>query len=377
MSDRTDTDIVKIFLDLARISSPSRHEHLVAEYIKNYLAKYPELTVIEDNTGEAIDGNCGNLLATIVGDGPHLLFDAHMDTVAPCEVVRPQSKDGFIMSDGTSVLGADDKSGIALMLAMIDHLIIGDVPHPTITFLFTACEEQSLMGAKLLEQKYLDPIDYAYVLDGEGPIGTAVIKTPHGCKGTLNVIGKEAHAGVCPEEGINAFVVAAEAVSQLPIGRIDEETTCNIGVAQGGTATNVVMGELGLQFEARSFKPEKLDLIINQVKDVFAEVCQKHGATFEENLCLGTPGYELSDKQPILTAFKKACEKTETIYQGASCGGGSNANVYRMRGIDAVNLSTNMQNIHSVEEMIAIVDLKQMLLLLTQLIKEVSEAEPI
>lgn len=366
------SEIIKIFLELAKIPSPSKKERSVAEYIKNYLAKYPTIEVLEDRTGQKIDGNCGNLIVKIPGGSPHILFDAHMDTVAPCDAINPQLKNGVITSDGTSILGADDKSGLALMLALIDHLMTDDFPHPTCTFLFTVCEEQSLMGAKLLEQKYLDSVDYIYVLDGEGPIGTAVVKTPHGCKGILKVIGKEAHAGACPEEGINAFVVAAEVVSTLPIGRIDEETTCNIGVAQGGTATNVVMGELSLQFEARSFSPQKLEELTNHVKETFARVSQQYGAQFEETLQLGTPGYQLADTAPILTAFKKACEHEAVVYQGAACGGGSNANVYRMRGINAVNLSTNMQNIHSVNEQIAAADLEKMLAVLKQLLQKVN-----
>lgn len=364
-------DLVAIFLDLVKISSPSKNERAVADYIKEYLAAHPDLKVIEDQSGEKIGGNTGNLIVKIPGKGPHLLFDAHMDTVAPCEKIQPQIKEGMITSDGTSVLGADDKSGIALMLALIDHLMMTKAEHPSFTFLFTICEEVSLQGAKNLEQKYLADVDYAYVLDGEGPIGTATVKTPHGCKGTLKVIGKEAHAGVCPEEGINALVVAAEAITALPIGRIDEETTCNIGVVHGGTATNVVMREVTMQFEARSFQPEKLQKVTNQVKEAFARACHKYGAAFEENLRLGTPGYDLAADSKLLSNFKKACEAAGINYHGEACGGGSNANVYCQRGIAAVNLSTNMQNIHSVNETIAIADLEKMLEILKRMIQEI------
>lgn len=363
-------DVVTIFLDLAKRSSPSKNEREVADYIKDYLSEYPSLTVIEDDSGVKIGGNTGNLIVTLPGSGPHVLFDAHMDTVAPCERIQPLIQEGMIVSDGSSILGADDKSGIALMLALIDHLMRSDA-HPPVTFLFTICEEESLQGAKSIDQHYLKSVDYAFVLDGEGPIGTVVVKTPYGCKGTLKVIGKEAHAGACPEEGINALAVAAEAITALPIGRIDEETTCNIGTVQGGSATNVVMGEVTMQFEARSFRPEALEQVRKRVEETFMASCLKYGATFKERLRLGTPGYHVDGKKKILNCFRKACEARKITYKETACGGGSNANVYRQRGLEAVTLSTNMQHIHSVKETISIADLKEMLTLLKQLLQEI------
>lgn len=363
--------VTELFLDLVKISSPSKQERAVADYIKTYLSNYSQLDVIEDNTGEIIGGTAGNLIVQLPGKGPNLLFDAHMDTVTPCEQVRPQITDGIIQSDGSTILGADDKSGVALMLSMIDRLLQKE-SYPSITFLFTVCEEQSLQGAKQLDSSYLERIDFAYVLDGEGPLGTAIVKTPHGCKGTLRVIGKEAHAGVCPEKGINALAVAAEAITRLPMGRVDEETTCNIGVVQGGSATNVVMGEVEIQFEARSFNQNKLESLINYVKDEFQRACKTNEAFFEENLSYGTPGYSVSEQDELILPFQKACEKHRTHYQGVACGGGSNANVYRMRGVNAVNLSTNMKNIHSVDETIAEADLHQMLEILLSLVEELT-----
>ncbi|MGG5330944.1 tripeptide aminopeptidase [Enterococcus sp. AZ163] len=155
------------------------------------------------------------------------------------------------------------------------------------------------------------------------------------------------------------------------MGRVDEETTCNIGVVQGGSATNVVMGEVEMQFEARSFDRVKLEKLIEQVKTEFQTVCQANGAIFEETLSYGTPGYAIDDQNALLiVSFQKACKKQGVSYQGAACGGGSNTNVYRMRGINAVNLSTNMKNIHSTDESIAEADLHQMLEILLSLVEE-------
>lgn len=357
--------ILDVFLELVKLSSPSGHEEPVAVYIKNYVKKYPELEVNEDDIG--------NVLVHLKGEGPHLLFDAHMDTVSPCEHITPVIDNGVVRTDGTTVLGGDDKSGVALMLVLLDYLMIQETSHPEITFLFTVQEETSLKGAKALQDKYLSDVDFAYVLDGEGPIGTAIVKTPYGCKGKLIVRGKEAHAGVCPEKGINALVVAAQAITRLKIGRVSNDTTCNIGIIQGGTATNVVMGEVEMNFEARSYDRKKLEKLIETVRKTFEVVCTENGADFEDNLTYGTPGYQIADDEPVLTYFKNSCTYTGTQYRAEACGGGSNANVYRMRGVDAVNLSTNMQNVHSVDESLEVKDLEEMLQLVECLVSKVAE----
>ncbi|TQQ84517.1 M20/M25/M40 family metallo-hydrolase [Peptacetobacter hominis] len=367
-------DILSIFLDLVKLSSPSKNERCVADYIKKSLSYYKDyLDIYEDNAGILIDGNCGNIIVKIDGQGEPIAFDAHMDTVEPCNAINPIIKDSIIYTNGNSILGADDKSGIAVMISIIHEIIEKKLPHPPLTFVFSVCEEKSLQGAKNLDLNIFEDHKYVFVLDGEGDVGSMILKTPYGCKGTLKVIGKEAHAGVCPENGINALCVASEAITSLNFGRINENTTSNIGVISGGTATNVVMGSVEMKFEARSYLKDELISLIENVKNTFKEICLSNGASFEEDLKYGTPGYNISEDDEIVKDFKKACSNLNLKFNPLSCGGGCNANVYRKNGINAVNLGLNMKNVHSTKEHISIEDLEKAKALCLELIKILSD----
>lgn len=367
-------DILYTFLDLVKISSPSKKEREVSNYIKNRLSKYGEkIKIYEDDTASKIEGECGNLIVQLEGNGDPIAFDAHMDTVEPCDKINPIIKDSVIYSDGTSVLGADDKSGIAAMISAIDEIIENDIPHPSLTFIFSVCEENSLQGAKNIDIDFLKKHKYVFAIDGEGKVGSIILKTPHGCKGTLKVIGKDAHAGACPERGINALCVAAEAINNLPFGRINKNTTCNIGVVSGGIATNVVMGSVEMKFEARSYDREELVDLIENVKNVFSDISRKNGASFEEDLKYGTPGYNVSEYEDIVKIFKKSCDDLDIEFRSLSCGGGSNANVYRKYGVDAVNLGIDMREVHSTKENIRIEELENMKKLIIKLIENIQK----
>lgn len=368
--------LIQTFLELVTIPSPSRNERDIANYIMKKLAKYP-LSIEEDHTGETIGGSCGNIIVRIPGKGIPILFDAHMDTVSPCESIHPQIKEGIIYSDRSSILGADDKVGIAVMLCAIEQIMQENIAHPPLTFIFSVCEEEGLQGAKHLDVSSFQDIRYAYILDGEGAIGSITNKTPFGAKGCLSFTGKEAHAGVCPEKGINALVVASEAITKLTIGRIDENTTCNIGKIEGGTATNVVMGKVEMSFEARSYDRAQLVELIAHVLGVCEEVCTKHHATFENSIAYGTPGYAIEDNDAIATSFQEVCEQTGFVYHATPCGGGSNANIYRMKGIPSLCVGTNMKDVHSVEESIAIKDIEDLYTLVFGIISYMADKKTV
>lgn len=348
--------VVSIFLDLVKISSPSNNEEAVRQYILKYLDNYNIVKEIDDN---------GNIIADYIGPNKHtILFDAHMDTVKPCINISPVIKDGKIFSDGTSVLGADDKAGIAVMLELIDKIYRNNLQTCSIRFIFSVCEEIGLFGAKKLDDKYLKNIDFAFVLDGEGSPGSIVNKTPYGCKGSLKFIGKEAHAGVCPEKGINALYVASQAIVKMPNGRINENTTCNIGIIEGGIATNIVMPEVSMKFEARSYNLNELESLKNKVESICKETAKINNASFTSDLKYGTKGYYIAEHDDIIVLFKGACRNSDLPFKLESCGGGSNANVYRQRGVDAVNIGIGMKKVHTCEEYIEIKDILDTLNLL-------------
>lgn len=350
--------LVKTFIELASIPSPSLYEGELRDYIIKTLEPY-DLIVKQDNTSNTLEGESNNLIVDLKSDkdDKYILFDAHMDTVGPCEKINVIHKDGVIKTDGTSVLGSDDKAGIAIMLEAIHSIMENNKPFRSTRFVFSVAEEVGLLGAKNLDEKYLKDVDIAYVLDGEGDPGIITTQTPYGWKGQLKIIGKEAHAGLEPEKGINALKVASLAIADLPVGRINENSTFNIGKISGGVATNVVMGSTILDMESRSYNLEELELIVTSIKNKFEDVALNEGAELEWNARFGTPGYKIGDTDKALVHFEKACQNKEIAIKKESCGGGSNANIYRMKNIDAVAISVGMRNIHSVEEYILEEDL--------------------
>lgn len=343
--------IEEIFLDLVRISSPSGHEDGVRDYIIDFISSCPVSYVIDDYKNLIVDyhGNSNQVL----------LFDAHMDTVGPCEQINPVIKNDIIYSDGNSVLGADDKAGIAACLYLIQQLENIELSVYSLRFIFSVSEEVGLQGAKHLDDKHLKDVLYAFALDGEGKPGSVVNKTPYTCKGNLTFIGKQAHAGVCPENGINALYVASHAICEMPNGRINENTTCNIGVIEGGIATNVVMPKVDMRFEARSYNIEELEKLIENVIEIGNKTAERFETQFTSNLKFGTKGYYVEEKESIISFLKTVSEQCELVFALESCGGGSNANVYRQRGVNALNLGVGMQEVHTCNEFIEIKSLKE------------------
>ena len=361
--------IITTFLDLVKIPSESGNEKEVKEYIVNRLQKLP-LQIVEDEASNYVDGNCGNLIVHLEGEGKPIVFDAHMDCVQPCNEIEPIIENGVIKSRGNTILGGDDKIGVANMICLLEKIVEQNIVHPPITCIFSVCEEDGLKGVKNLDFSYIPLDSYIYVLDGEGTIGSVTTKTPFGCKGILKVMGKEAHAGVCPEKGVNAFLVASHAVNQLNIGRISENLTCNIGKVYGGTARNVVMGEVTMEFEARGFSKSEVETLIDRIIKIFEDSCTKMNATFTSEISFGTPGYELYSSDKILKQLRTICKSLGYLYKEEKCGGGSNANVYINRGYTAVCLGVNMKDVHSVNESVDIQDMLKLQELLIALVKE-------
>ena len=260
--------MVENFINMAKISSPSLKEREVADYIKKELESIG-LEVIEDNAGEKTGGNSGNIIGILRAPGKKkVLLSAHMDTVLPCDKVNPIIENGIIKSDGTTVLGGDDKAGIANIIEAIRVIKENNFDHPEIIVVCSIAEEIGLLGAKNFDIEKYAP-DYSFILDSSGKPGIAIIQTPYSAKGEMKIIGKPAHAGIAPENGINALTVAAHAITKIKLGRIDSETTSNIGVVRGGEAVNIVMPEVTLHYEARSFSGEKLDSLLKETNDIF------------------------------------------------------------------------------------------------------------
>ncbi len=361
--------ILEKFIEMLKISSPSLDEREIADYLKKVLLELG-LEVYEDEAGKKYKGSAGNIIAILRAPGKkRVLFSAHMDTVSPCEKVKPIIEDGIVKSDGTTILGGDDKIGIAAILEMLRVVRERDTDHPEIVVVFSIAEEIGLIGAKELDLDSLGKIDYGIVLDADGKPGTVVVKAPYAVKGRLQITGKAAHAGIDPENGINALYVASHAISQLKMGRVDEDTTCNIGLVKGGSVVNMVMPSIFMAYEARSFKEEKLEALLEHTNRIFEETAEKFNAKFTKKLERSYDGFNIDTDSEIIKIFKKACENVGVEYNPQSCGGGSDANVYS-KTIPCINLGIGMSKVHTKEEYVEIEDILNCSSLLLEIVRE-------
>lgn len=349
--------IVNEFLELVQIDSHSGKEGKVAALLLKKLQEMG-LEARIDEAGKAVGGETGNVVATLKGtvDAPTILFSSHMDTVKPGEGIKPVIRDGVIYSDGTTILGGDDKAGIAAILEGLRLVKESGIPHGDIEVVFSIWEEGGLHGAKNLDYDQIKA-QYAFVLDSSGSPGEIIVLGPAQDKVNAKIIGKPAHAGVCPEEGISAIMIAARAINQMKLLRIDEETTANIGVIQGGEATNIVTAEVHLKGEARSLNEEKLNKQTAHMVEVLEEAARHYGGKVEMDVERMYPPFNIDPNDPIVVKVKEAMKRMGLEGYTTSTGGGSDTNIFNGKGIKAVNLGIGEKKPHTLEEHLHIKDL--------------------
>ena len=294
-----------------------------------------------------------------------------MDTVSPSIGVKPiiDEANGIIKSDGTTVLGSDDKAGIAAILEALRTVKENNIEHSDIQVVFSIWEEGGLQGAKNLDYSKIDA-EYAFVLDSGGSPGEIIVKAPAQDAIKVKIIGKPAHAGLQPENGISAIMVASKAIENMKLLRIDEETTANIGIVKGGIATNIVMPELEIVAEARSLSEEKLDAQTNHMIETFKSAAKEFGAEIEIDVNRAYGPFNIDETDEIVQLVKKAFSNMNIEGKTASTGGGSDTNILNKNGIKAVNLGIGMKNAHTLEEYIAIEDLINSAVMVKEIIKE-------
>lgn len=343
--------MVEEFLELVKIDSPSGKERQLAGAVKKKLLLMG-LTVFEDEAKKAVNGNCGNLFAYLKGNcpaAPTLLFSAHLDRVKPGEGIRPLLQGGTLYSDGSTILAADDVAGIVQILEGIRHLQETSAPYGNIEILLTVGEEASLMGSRYVDPALLQA-KIGYVLDGEGEVGTIINRAPAQENLTVTITGKAAHAGICPEKGINAVQVAARAISGMKLGRIDGETTANIGLISGGKAANIVCEEVVIACEARSLNPHKLEKQLKHMSQKFHNAARQSGAvvSLEKGPCY--PAIYIGENEAPVALAVKAVQRLGLQPKVIGTGGGSDANILNGKGIPTVVLGVGYENIHSTKE---------------------------
>ena len=339
--------LVNTFRELVQIDSPSGEEAAVAEVLESKLTELG-MSVRHDSYG--------NLIATDGGDDP-LLLSAHMDTVEPGRGIKPIEEGDRIFSDGTTILGGDCKAGVAAILEALESIKEDDTPHRGIEAAFTREEEIGLVGARNLDFSMITAKE-AVVFDGEGPVSQITSASPTYIGFDIEITGRAAHAGVEPEKGLSAIRVAAELISRIPQGRLDDETTFNIGTIEGGSVRNTVPESATIVGEFRSRSLETLDGIELQLNEALDEVRKMFPeAVIDTHLHTEFETYTLTADDPATKRVMEALRSLGLEPDMQPSGGGTDGNVFRLNGISAVVVGMADHNMHTVREYVTIPDL--------------------
>jgi tripeptide aminopeptidase len=346
--------LVDTFLDLVRIDGVSGKERDVASYLERRLSALG-LEWHMDRAGETFGGDCGNLVARLAGtvDAPPVLLGAHMDTVGPTRDLTVVEADGRISSDGTTILGADDRAGIAIILGVVSALVEEGGPHGPIEVVFTVSEESGMHGAKALEIGAL-AARMGFLFDSSALPGQFVVEAPGAIAFRVVVHGVAAHAAVAPEKGVHAIQVASRAIASLPLGRLDDTGMLNVGSVHGGGAINVVPDTVEITGETRSPDPTALERQIGLVRDAFERCAAEAGGSVEIALTHKYGGFHLGSDDPVVRAAASGIAAVGFEPRLLGYPGGSDANVLNERGLPSVNLGIGTRDAHSPHESIPV-----------------------
>jgi tripeptide aminopeptidase len=339
--------VIQTFIDLAKIPSPSWKEEPVISYIE----KYAKSLGYESERKPCKDSF--NLIVRIPGDPSRkpVMFAAHTDTVTPCDRVSPIETATKISSDGTSILGGDDKSAVAAFLEVMKVIKENKLVTAPIEFVFTCAEEVGLEGMKGMDFTQIKS-KRAFVLDCSGSVGGIINRAPSQIIMHVDITGRAAHAGIEPEKGISAITVSSEIVMKLPKGRLDKETTLNVGMISGGRATNIIAEKTSLDLEMRSLDHAKMLKLEKKVISIIKDTAKKHKAAVRIRSSIEYKGFSVPSSDPISKIVADACKSCGLKPSFMSSGGGSDTNVLNAKGIRALNLAVGMSNVHSTREFI-------------------------
>ncbi len=361
--------LIKEFTRLVSIDSPSLLEREMGDYLKNKLEELG-FAVTEDDAGNKLGGNCGNIYGFWEGreDLEPLLFCVHMDTVEPSRGKQAVlGADGVIRSKGDTVLGADDFAGIAAILEALYTIKEKRLEHRPIEVLFTVAEEIYCKGAKVFDYSKIKSKE-AYVLDLTGAVGGAAYQAPSILSLNIEVNGKASHAGFVPHMGIHAIQAAADAIAKLKLGHIDDITTLNIGVIQGGLATNIVPALCVVGGEIRSYSHKKAMEAAQEVKKQFERSAEAFKATVKFEVITNCQAYETPKEHSVVRRFEEACRTLHIPSSLKQTFGGSDNNAMSEHGITGIVLACAMNQCHSceeyttVEELVKIAELTRVLM---------------
>lgn len=353
--------LLDLFLELCAIPSPPGHERLVADRVEEYLDGLG-VAWHEDDTGPVTHSTMGNIHCQLPGrlpGGVPIFFCAHLDTVPLEDDVRPVIADGVVRNECGTILGADNKSAVAVMLESARRIVEGGRPHAGIELVFTSQEEVGLIGVSAFDHSRLEAT-LGFVYDHAAPIGLIVDRAPSVRKLEARFHGRAAHAGMAPEDGRSAIVAAARAIAELPLGRLDETTTASIGTIVGGTARNIVPEWCTIEGEIRAQDPQRLVQVTQEIVDAISYAASVSDCTVETVVRSLYDGYSHRHRDPALELAAEGLRSAGVEPQYGASGGGADANVFVARGRTCVNLANGMAEIHTSDEHIAVDDLELM-----------------
>jgi len=353
-------DVVSLFTELAALPSPPGDERAVADAVAAYMRDLG-LDVSEDGAGEQIGSNTGNLYARVdaTDGGTPLFLCAHLDTVPPTAGIEPVLEDGVIRNGAGTILGADNKSAVAVMLEATRRLLAENRPHGGLELLFTPMEETGLHGAAAFDHERLQG-RIGYVYDQAAPIGEVILGAPYSHSMEVKVHGRAAHSGMFPEEGRSAIAAAAKAIADFKLGRLDDETTANVGVIDGGTAGNIVPEWCTFLVDVRAHDPKKLADLVREMLESVTFAASLEDCQVETDVHKSYNGYRFKRDDDVVRIASSALERSGFEPSFALSGGGADANVFNERGLACVNLANGMVDIHTPDERIAVADLERM-----------------
>jgi len=358
--------LAQTFTQLCETDSPSRHEAKVAALLKTTFTALGATELIEDDSALTTRADCGNLIVRFPGqlDLDPIFFSCHMDTVEPARGIEVQRTGDIFSSKGDTILGSDDKSGIAACIEAIQVLKENNISHRPIEFVITTCEEIGLVGAKALDPVLIHSKE-GYALDSSG-FARVITHAPAANRITITVTGIAAHAGLHPEWGVNAITLAAQALANCPNGRIDFETTANFGTIHGGAASNIVPDQVVIEGEVRSHDEAKLDRVTTQIEQACNKVVEqwqdptgaaKGKPTITVQVSSDFPVMQIERDSKCIRRLEEAAQAIDLELSFEKAGGGSDANIFNGYGLPTAIIATGMTNVHSTEECISLDDM--------------------
>jgi len=369
------------FTELCEIDSPSRREGRISQRLQQIFRELGAVDIVEDDSSGRTGSECGNLIIRFAGalELPPIFFSCHMDTVQPAEGVRVKRIGDLFTSAGDTVLGSDDKSGIAACIEAMRLLRETGQPHRPVEFVITTCEEIGLIGAKALDPKLVRATE-GYALDSSG-FARVITHAPAANRLSITVNGVAAHAGLHPEWGVSALILAAQALAKVPGGRIDEETTANFGTISGGAASNIVPEKVVIEGEVRSHSMEKLERVTEEIRAIFTATVAAW--TDPTGSAKGTPAVsvevhqdfpvmQLQRQDRVLQRVEAAARSIGMELSYERAGGGSDANIFNGHGLATAIIATGMTNVHSTREQVELQDMVDLTRLLVALLTETS-----